>query len=117
MSADLRLSDYAYQFGLIDSTRYEQVVRKRQIIQQTFTQLDDVTFTSSRLIEACAQEAGIDPLGQCFRPANCCEDQRYAITRLHSWLAGSSKIVFGKSAENAAYHVLPMLTDEDCRRG
>lgn len=65
-SADLRLSDYAYRFGLIDDTRYEQVVLKREAILQTLTQLDRVTFTSSRLVEACAQEVGINPLGQMF---------------------------------------------------
>src|SRR5437879_13766332 len=63
-SADLRLSDHAYRLGLIDDTHYEQVVRKRETIQQTLTQLDRVTFTSSRLVESCAQEAGINPLGQ-----------------------------------------------------
>jgi tRNA uridine 5-carboxymethylaminomethyl modification enzyme len=65
-SADLRLSDYAYKLGLIDNARYEQVVRKREAIQQTLTQLDHVTFTSSRLVEACAEEIGINPLGQMF---------------------------------------------------
>jgi tRNA uridine 5-carboxymethylaminomethyl modification enzyme len=63
-SADLRLSDYAYKLGLIDDVRYEQVVRKRGIIQRTLSQLDKVVFTSSRLIEACAQEIGISQLGQ-----------------------------------------------------
>ncbi|HYK86285.1 MAG TPA: tRNA uridine-5-carboxymethylaminomethyl(34) synthesis enzyme MnmG [Ktedonobacteraceae bacterium] len=63
-SADLRLSDYAYQFGLIDDARYAQVVRKREYIQQALTQLDHITFTSSRHVETQAQELGIAPLGQ-----------------------------------------------------
>jgi tRNA uridine 5-carboxymethylaminomethyl modification enzyme len=65
-SADLRLSDYAYQLGLIDDARYEQVLHKREAIEQTLTQLDRVIFTSSRLVEACAQEIGINRLGQMF---------------------------------------------------
>src|SRR5256885_10169693 len=63
-SADLRLSDYAYRFGLIDDTRYAKVVQKRESITCTLGQLSQVVFTSSRSTEACAQEIGIDPLGQ-----------------------------------------------------
>jgi len=63
-SADLRLSDYAYKYGLIDEARYAHVVQKRESIQHTLEQLDRITFTSSRLIEASAQEVGIASLGQ-----------------------------------------------------
>src|SRR3989440_12153728 len=63
-SADLRLSDYAYKFGLISEERYAQVVQKREAIQHTLKQLCSITFTSSRHVEACAQEVGIAPLGQ-----------------------------------------------------
>ena len=63
-SAELRLSDYAYRFGLIDATRYTAVVHKREHIQQALVQLDVVSFTSSRLTEAHAQHLGLAPLGQ-----------------------------------------------------
>jgi len=63
-SADLRLSDHAYRLGLISAERYAQVVQKRAAIQQALQQLGDVVFTSSRLVETCAQEVGIEPLGQ-----------------------------------------------------
>ena len=63
-SADLRLNDYAYQFGLLDDARYAQVVQKRAHILQALTQLDTITFTSSRAVEMHAHELGIAPLGQ-----------------------------------------------------
>ncbi len=63
-SADMRLSDYAYRFGLIDDDRYAEVVQKRESIQQALTRLDRLVFTSSRSTEAFARESGIDPLGQ-----------------------------------------------------
>jgi tRNA uridine 5-carboxymethylaminomethyl modification enzyme len=63
-SADLRLSDYAYKFGLIDDTRYAQLVHKRESIQRALAQLDTLMFTSSRTIEAYAQVIGLAPLGQ-----------------------------------------------------
>src|SRR5256886_10956184 len=46
-SADLRLSDYAYKYGLIDEARYAQVVQKRESIQHTLAQLGRIPFTSS----------------------------------------------------------------------
>ena len=63
-SADLRLSDYAYSFGLIDDARYAQVVQKRESIQRALTQLDRLVFTSSRTTESFVQGLGIEPLGQ-----------------------------------------------------
>jgi len=63
-SADLRLSDHAYRFGLIDAGRYEQVVEKRDMIQRAISQLETTIFTSSREVESHVQEAGIAALGQ-----------------------------------------------------
>ncbi len=63
-SADLRLSDYAYKFGLLDATHYASLQRKREHIQQTLAGLDKVFFTTSRATEAHAQALGIQPLGQ-----------------------------------------------------
>ncbi len=63
-SADLRLSDYAYKYGLIDDARFAQLVHKRKSIQRALTQLDTLVFTSSRTTEACVQEIGLAPLGQ-----------------------------------------------------
>ena len=63
-SADLRLSDHAYALGLIDEVRYSQVLQKRMHIQEALAQLTSTVFTSSRIIESCAQEVGIAPLGQ-----------------------------------------------------
>lgn len=63
-SADLRLSDYAYKFGLIDETRYAEVTRKREQIQQALARLDALVFTSARSTEIRARELGLAALGQ-----------------------------------------------------
>ncbi len=63
-SADLRLSDYAYKYRLIDDARYAQLIHKRESIQHALTQLDTLVFTSSRTTESFAQEIGLAPLGQ-----------------------------------------------------
>jgi tRNA uridine 5-carboxymethylaminomethyl modification enzyme len=62
-SADLRLSEYAYRFGIIDDERYGRVQNKRATIQNMLTNLDGVIFTSSRVAETCAQEIGLEPIG------------------------------------------------------
>src|SRR6266702_1088740 len=64
VSADLRLSDYAYKYGLIDEARYAQVVHKREEIERALSRIDEVVFTSSRIVETYAQEIGIPVLGQ-----------------------------------------------------
>src|SRR6266566_1308852 len=63
-SADLRLSDYAYTYGLIDDERYAQVAQKREEIERALSRIDEVVFTSSRIVETYAQEIGIPVLGQ-----------------------------------------------------
>lgn len=63
-SADLRLSHYAYTFGLIDDARYSQVVQKRESIQHALTHIDHITFPASRILETYAATLGIAPLGQ-----------------------------------------------------
>ena len=111
-SADLRLSDYAHKLGLIKDARYEQVVHKRETIQRTLTQLDRLTFTSSRLTEACAQEIGINPLGQML---SACELLRRPEVHYHQVAQLAQRVEpdhTREMAENDPPLVLPMLAEE-----
>src|SRR5260370_18311744 len=63
-SADLRLSEYGYKFGLIEEARYTEVVHKRESIQHALAQLDTLMFTSARTPQAYAQEVVLPPLRQ-----------------------------------------------------
>jgi tRNA uridine 5-carboxymethylaminomethyl modification enzyme len=108
-SADLRLSDAAYRLGLIDEQRYMQVVEKRAAIQQTLARLDSLVFTSSRLVETCAQEAGIAPLGQMLSARELLRrpEVRY------SQVAHMSQQVYSKREEQRSrIEVLPVLSIE-----
>jgi tRNA uridine 5-carboxymethylaminomethyl modification enzyme len=111
-SADLRLSDHAYRLGLIDDTRYEQVVRKRETIQQTLTQLDRVTFTSSRLVESCAQEAGINPLGQMLSARELLRRPEVHYHQIAQLARGIEQDRTRQTAENNLPALLPMLAEE-----
>ncbi len=110
-SADLRLNDYAYQFGLIDDTRYAQVVQKRAHIRQALTQLDTITFTSSRAVEMHAHELGIAPLGQMLsarellRRPEVCYKQVEQLSQRTAETAGTSG--------DTALPVLPEETAEE----
>jgi tRNA uridine 5-carboxymethylaminomethyl modification enzyme len=108
-SADLRLSDYAYQFGLIDEERYERVVRKRERIQQALEQLDRVYLTSSRQVESHAQELGIAPLGQMLSAKELLRrpEVRYEQVRQLSQLVAPSTLAMldGDTAEEVELQV------------
>ena len=111
-SADLRLSNYAYRFGIIDTTRYEQVIEKREMIQHTLGQLETTLFTSARLVENYAQEVGIAPLGQKLSARDLLRrpEVRYQqITQLVRLLANERN-----TEENATDSLpsLPELSDE-----
>src|SRR6266568_4923463 len=58
-SADLRLSAYGHRLGLIDDTRYTTVLQKQAQIERALSRIDEVVFTSSRVVEEHAQEVGI----------------------------------------------------------
>lgn len=111
--ADLRLSDYAYQLGLISAERYAGVLQKREMIQQTITQLDTMMFTSSRLVENCAQEVGIAALGQMLSGR---ELLRRPAVRYYQLARMSQRIVEERqenaTASSLSFSVLPELPEE-----
>jgi tRNA uridine 5-carboxymethylaminomethyl modification enzyme len=119
-SADLRLSDYAYKFGLITAERYAHVMQKRESIRQTLDQLDHVIFTSSRLVETCAQEVGMMPLGQMLtarellrRPDVCYEQVTQLSQRVEQERAQSTQGVETHEAHNEGEEqLLPVLSEE-----
>ncbi|HEY7358954.1 MAG TPA: tRNA uridine-5-carboxymethylaminomethyl(34) synthesis enzyme MnmG, partial [Ktedonobacterales bacterium] len=63
-NADLRLSHYGRQLGLLDNARWEAVERKRAHITEALDALDAVAFNSNQAMEARAREVGLAPLGQ-----------------------------------------------------
>jgi tRNA uridine 5-carboxymethylaminomethyl modification enzyme len=116
-SADLRLSDYAYKFGLISEERFIQVMQKRACIQQTLQQLDQVIFTSSRIIETCAQEVGIKPLGQMLsarellrRPEVCYQQVADLSQRVEQGRASSTELA--NTCDEGEKTSLPGLPEE-----
>jgi tRNA uridine 5-carboxymethylaminomethyl modification enzyme len=107
-SADLRLSDHAYRFGLIDAVHYEQVVEKREMIQRTLSQLETTIFTSSREVESRIQEVGIAALGQRLSARELLRrpDVRYQqIARLVHLIDA------GRNSEEAAIHCIAPLPE------
>lgn len=111
-SADLRLSDYAFRYSLLDAARYEQVLSKREMIQRSLRQLETTIFTSSRLVETCAQQAGIAPLGQMLSARDLL--RRPTVT--YEQVAQLAQLVAaerGEATPDAALPVLPADTAEE----
>jgi tRNA uridine 5-carboxymethylaminomethyl modification enzyme len=63
-NADLRLSHYGRQLGLLDDARWEAAERKRQAIESALEGLDAVAFNANQAQEERAREVGLAPLGQ-----------------------------------------------------
>jgi tRNA uridine 5-carboxymethylaminomethyl modification enzyme len=108
-SADLRLSDAAYRLGLIDEQRYMQVVEKRAAIQQALSQLDSLVFTSSRLVETCAQEVGIAPLGQMLSARELLRRPEVRYAQLASM---SQQVSSRREEQRSRIEALPVLSSE-----
>ena len=107
-SADLRLSEYGYKFGLIEEARYAEVVHKRESIQHALAQLDTLMFTSARTTEAYAQEIGLAPLGQMLSAHELLRrpDVTYRqVARLAEFVAGRPLASLPALAEPAAEEV------------
>jgi tRNA uridine 5-carboxymethylaminomethyl modification enzyme len=114
-SADLRLSDYGYRFGLLDERRYEQVLRKREDIARAIQRLDQVVFTSSRSTEGQAQQLGIEPLGQKLTARELLRRQEVTYTQVAQLSqrigAASPEYVQVEPAQENAPAVLPLLEE------
>ncbi|MEO8970056.1 MAG: tRNA uridine-5-carboxymethylaminomethyl(34) synthesis enzyme MnmG [Ktedonobacteraceae bacterium] len=108
-SADLRLSDHAYRFGLIGEERYAEVVSKRESIRQTLTTLDSLVFTSSRKVELQAQEVGIAPLGQMLSARELLRRQEVCYSQLQQL---AKNLAEEAEAPINIEHVLPVLPHE-----
>ncbi len=62
-SADLRLSPYGYELGLLTKEDLKRVEEKRRQIQEGFTLLQNTHFTPTKEFQALLAELGEDPIG------------------------------------------------------
>ncbi len=62
-SADLRLSRYGYELGLLSEEDIERVELKRKQIEEGFALLQNTYFTPTKEFQALLEELGEDPIG------------------------------------------------------
>ncbi len=113
-SADLRLSDYAYKYGLIDDERYALLVHKRESIQRTLARLDTLVFTSSRATESYMQEIGLAPLGQMLSARELLRRQSvtyHHVAQLAQYIIGATPMHSRGDPRGRPDPVLPPLTE------
>jgi len=63
-SADLRLTERAYELGLVDGERMEQVERKKYQIEQLSEAINQRWFTPTKVVASHAEAVGLQPLSQ-----------------------------------------------------
>jgi tRNA uridine 5-carboxymethylaminomethyl modification enzyme len=63
-NADLRLSERAWELGLLSDLRYSQVAARRQLADNATTSLETTTVRPSRHANARMQSLGLQPLSQ-----------------------------------------------------
>ena len=61
-NADLRLSKYGYQVGLISQERYDWVVKKEKLIQDEINRVESVTIGAKENVQKLLEEYGSTPL-------------------------------------------------------
>ncbi|HEX6541384.1 MAG TPA: tRNA uridine-5-carboxymethylaminomethyl(34) synthesis enzyme MnmG [Ktedonobacterales bacterium] len=63
-NADLRLSERAWQLGLLSDERYAQVTARRHLAEETSTRLEAISLKPSRTANAHLDSLGLQPLAQ-----------------------------------------------------
>ena len=61
-NADLRLSKYGYQVGLISQERYDWVVKKEKLIQDEINRVESVTIGAKENVQKLLEKYGSTPL-------------------------------------------------------
>lgn len=61
-NADLRLTDYGYQLGLISSDRYQKFLYKKQAIQENFHMLSQTYIGATKASNDYVESLGYEPL-------------------------------------------------------
>ncbi len=61
-NADLRLTKYGYEAGLISEERYQWIVNKEKLIQDEISRVEHVTIGANKEVQALLEEYGSVPL-------------------------------------------------------
>lgn len=61
-NADLRLTEYGYQVGLIPQARYDWIIEKRKLIQDEISRVESVTVGANSEVQALLEQYGSVPL-------------------------------------------------------
>ena len=61
-NADLRLTEYGHQLGLIDDSRYNEFIHKKETIEKIIKKLDKIYFGETSKINEYLTQIGYEPL-------------------------------------------------------
>jgi len=118
-SADLRLSHYGYELGLLSKEELEKVEQKRRDIKEGFELLQNTYFTPNKEFQALLAELGEDPIGDKLSAAQLLSRKSFDVekmVRLIPELAKYSRYIQEEILTEAKYHRYIIKQEQEIER-
>jgi tRNA uridine 5-carboxymethylaminomethyl modification enzyme len=92
-NADLRLSERAWQLGLLSDERYARVAARRQLAEETSSRLETLTLSPTRVANARVAEVGLQPIAQPTTGAELLRRPEARYWQVRTLLSGSNQLL------------------------
>ena len=118
-SADLRLSPYGYELGLLSKEDLERVERKRAQIAEGFSLLQETFFTPNKEFQARLAEMGEDPIGDKIAAAQLVARKSFDVEKMVALvpeLAKYEPYILEEILTEAKYHRYIIKQEQEIER-
>jgi tRNA uridine 5-carboxymethylaminomethyl modification enzyme len=90
-SADLRLAGHAFRLGLIGEERFQRVLRRQRLAEETVAALESILISPTKAVNAVAAALGWQPISQRMPARDLLRRPEVSYTGVRDLLAGISK--------------------------
>ena len=85
-NADLRLTEYGHQLGLIDDSRYKNFIHKKETIEKIIKKLDKIYFGETSKINEYLTQIGYEPLSSGVSAKDLLKRNGVSYTKMKEYL-------------------------------
>ncbi|MDD7616331.1 MAG: tRNA uridine-5-carboxymethylaminomethyl(34) synthesis enzyme MnmG [bacterium] len=85
-NADLRLTEYGHQLGLIDDSRYNEFIHKKETIEKIIKKLDKIYFGETSKINEYLTQIGYEPLSSGVSAKDLLKRNGVSYTKMKEYL-------------------------------
>ena len=85
-NADLRLTEYGHQLGLIDNSRYNDFIHKKETIEKIIKKLDKIYFGETSKINEYLTQIGYEPLSSGVSAKDLLKRNGVSYTKMKEYL-------------------------------